>query len=474
MREFKNKSEREISLKDLMIYCLKKWRWIVVCMAMIAFLAGAFKYVSAEKSNQSKLSNMESVEGEEESILNPTVLYYQRIITEYENELERQGKYLEDSVVMHLDPNRVQTGTLAFYLKAEENVEILDAITEAYRIYITGGGLAQELSKYVENVDVSDLQYLLTVGDEDGNEHIQISEQNTLGHRVIQIQIAAPDEESCKNYMEMAESAMMKYSAELQTDLSEHELVLVSSSQSVQINTELHTYQFKILENYTSAAKNLQSMKTAMQNVIDEEGEVVKTDNSVTLDNPIIEGIKYAIAGGILGAFLACFILILGYIMSNKLQCINSFETEFDMCLLGEVRPVANNKKWFGFLDNWIYRMEDGLNARFSFEEQMRIVSSNLKAAILKDQSLKKIMLAGTISQEMALDICTLLKERIENISFSSYKQIVFCVSDLEELGEYDGVVFIEKKGESIAKLILREKELADDRNVNVLGAIVM
>ena len=39
---------------------------------------------------------------------------------------------------------------------------------------------------------------------------------------------------------------------------------------------------------------------------------------------------------------------------------------------------------------------------------------------------------------------------------------------------DYDGVLFLEKKGASYTKLIKKEKALVADRNVKVLGAIVL
>ena len=42
MEEYQEVSE--IDLKDLMFYCLKRWRCIVICMVLFAVLAGVYKY----------------------------------------------------------------------------------------------------------------------------------------------------------------------------------------------------------------------------------------------------------------------------------------------------------------------------------------------------------------------------------------------------------------------------------------------
>ena len=44
----------EINLIDLMFYCLKKWRWIVICMILFAMGAGVYKYQAVITENQEK------------------------------------------------------------------------------------------------------------------------------------------------------------------------------------------------------------------------------------------------------------------------------------------------------------------------------------------------------------------------------------------------------------------------------------
>ena len=68
----------------------------------------------------------------------------------------------------------------------------------------------------------------------------------------------------------------------------------------------------------------------------------------------------------------------------------------------------------------------------------------------------------------------TRLVPALEGITVSAYERIVFRASALEELDRYDGVLFLEKRGVSYTKLIKKEKSLVADRNVAVLGAVVL
>ena len=69
----------EIDLIDLMFYCLKRWRWIIVCMILFGILAGVYKYQATIEENQVKREEQirqdtaEAVEGEAEVESEPIV-----------------------------------------------------------------------------------------------------------------------------------------------------------------------------------------------------------------------------------------------------------------------------------------------------------------------------------------------------------------------------------------------------------------
>lgn len=490
MNENQNMYEKEINLMELLIYCLKKWRWIVAAMLVIAVLAGGYKYVSIGKGNQAKIQqwNETKDEDEEEVVEEMTdsdvIQYYKRAIADSEKKLVEQQEYIDEALVMQIDPSNVNTGTLSFYLNVneEENeANVLDVLLAAYKTYVNDGSLAEEIFKRDGEASIADLQYLLSCSASNGSiTYIANGDSQWPKQNMIQVYLVAPDEDSCKTYMDAAESAILAYSSQLQGELPGHELRLLSSVQSVEQNSNIMEYQTKCLNDYTTALKNLRTLKTDLKTMIEEEeaaleaGETLEPEKTLVLDNQVTGGVKFAIVGIVLGAFLAAFVLILIYIMSSKIQSLETFEEEFGIKLLGRVNTPVGKGKWFGFLDRWIYRLEEGAYANIPYEEQAKIASANVKAAISKNEGLKKIMIAGTIAEKDAAELCAKLAEDVEGVSFSSYKQVVFSAAALEEMDDYDAVLFLEKRGVSASKMVREERELAVRRNVQVLGAVVM
>ena len=166
--------------------------------------------------------------------------------------------------------------------------------------------------------------------------------------------------------------------------------------------------------------------------------------------------------------------LAMSYIMGGKLQNTDTFENEYGMKSLGRISAPDFGKKWFGFLDRFIWKLEEGAFANIPREEQMKIAVSNVKSAIFKNENVKKIMLAGTIAEEDTVDLCFWLKKKTEGIQFSEYRQIVFDSAALEEVVDCDAVLFLEKKGISTSKLINQERAQVVSRNIPVLGTVVL
>ena len=230
----------------------------------------------------------------------------------------------------------------------------------------------------------------------------------------------------------------------------------------------IYKYQATITENQVK--KEEQSRQSVTKSV---EGEAVP--EPIVFEDPVSSAVSFAAVGMIGGAGLVCLICCMSFIMSGKLQSENNFQEKFGMPLLGVIRKSESKKKVFRFVDRWIRKLEEGPYAKIPRKEQIKIAAVNVQAAIHRSskEKLRRVMLAGTIGGDDVLEICEQLAEEIEDITFSPYRQIVYHAAALKKLEDYEGVLFIEKLGESYEKLIRQERKLAIDRSIKVLGVIV-
>ena len=205
------------------------------------------------------------------------------------------------------------------------------------------------------------------------------------------------------------------------------------------------------------------------------EGEAEVESEPIVFEDPTSSAVKFTIVGMIGGVFLVCVIFGMSYAISGKLQNENNFQKKFGMPLLGVIRKSQTKKRLFGFVDKWINRLEEGPCAKIPRNEQIKIAAVNTQSAIHRnsDEKIKRVMIAGTVASDDVIEICERIAEEIGDVTFSPYKQIVFNATALKKLEYYEGILFIEKLGETHEKLIKKEKELANDRCIKVLGGIV-
>lgn len=234
----------------------------------------------------------------------------------------------------------------------------------------------------------------------------------------------------------------------------------------------VYKYQATIAENQVK--KEQQARQSAAELVEGEAGGEVESE-PIVFEDPVLSAVTFAIVGMIGGVCLVCLFFGMSYIMSGKLQDISNFHQKFGMPLLGVVRKSETKKRLFGFIDRWIRRLEEGPCAKIPRKEQIKIAAVNVQSAIHRnqDEKIRRVMLAGTTAGDDVIEICEQLVEEIGEITFSPYRQIVFHAAALKKLEYYEGVVFIEMRGESYERIIRQERELADTRGICVLGVIV-
>ena len=232
------------------------------------------------------------------------------------------------------------------------------------------------------------------------------------------------------------------------------------------------TYKYQATITDNQAKKELQAQQAIGEAV---EGEKTVESEPIVFGDPVSSAITSAIIGLIGGVCMCCLLLYMNYLMSGKLKDISNFQQRFGMPLLGVVRKNETKKRLFGFVDRWIGKWEEGPCARIPRKEQMKIAAVNVKSAIHRnsEEKIKRVMLAGSVAGNDVMEICEQLAEEIGEVAFSPYRQIVFHAAALEKLEYYEGVLFIEKKGESYERIIRQERKSALDRNVKVLGIII-
>ncbi|MCI8834380.1 MAG: hypothetical protein HFH24_03265 [Ruminococcus sp.] len=186
--------------------------------------------------------------------------------------------------------------------------------------------------------------------------------------------------------------------------------------------------------------------------------------------------VQSVIAGMLAGILLICLMLTQEYVKSDKLQNTRDFQEKFGMPVLGVFQQKKEKKGLSACIDNWVLRTAGGKYVEIPPEEQAKIVALHVKTAIEKhseEKKWKRVLITGTQEE---IDLTVLygqLTEKIGEIVFSSYRHFTLQPSMGEELEEYDGVLFIEKRGISFLEHIKEERKQMEERKIDILGVVV-
>ena len=500
MSEFHKPEETEIDLAELLFYCLKKWRIIIVCMILFGLLLGGYQFADTVSENAVSASAVTADEetqtdaGEEDAqeadgtadmtaalseytddALSETkdgvIPYYVAGIAEKEAYLEELQTYMDTSVLMSLDPYCVDMAKVSCFIDTEDE-NLTDTLTAAYESYVRDGALAAALSD--ADLTEADLSSLLQF---DGDmTAVETNEEDALvisgaQSGVFTVTAAAADADMASVYADVLEEKLESLAAELSESVGAHTLTILSVQLTQGASDEILAAQSDVRTQYSTTLTELQTLRTNYSTAIDDI-DTATASAAYVRQNPLKAALKYGIIGLAAGLFIAVVILVLVYLLGGKLRSVSGFRELYGLSLLGRLTKLCGKKRLFGFIDRLIERIEEGAYFTMTCDEQVKIAAANIRTAA-KNEGVTHLMIAGSLKAEEAQLLYTRLAAELADLEISAYSRIVFSASALEELDGYDGIVFLERQNVSFTRLIDEERALAADRGIRILGAVV-
>lgn len=506
--------EREISLGDLIIEILLRWRVIVVAIVIGGMLFGAFSFYSSSqtaKIQRAKKQQQEQLlaeQEEQEALMSEAELLerenankqkLEEVLTEaqianvnsaimYEQFRDDKKKYQEESILMQIDPFNAPRAELTFLVKTED-MEKTYNIQKIYEDLLT----STELFDYVK--DECGIENAV-------NELISLERTSygqMQGNDSVRIFMIHSDESICQA---MAD-AIVKYVQQQQKLLEEkvgvHQIELIDQSIATILNTDILTQQknceadiatqnnsavklksaFSEEEwnyyNYIVAGKaSANPDKEALEESEAEDTESDESTNVIIVTTPSVS-IKYVILGMILFAFGYVFVIFLMYIFNNKLRATDNLQDIYSIPQLGTIPGDEKKKKFLGIIDEWILKFRYRDKRRFAPQEAANLAAVAAKMAV-KKQGVSNVCLMGCNLAGEALKACELIKERLtaEGATVQILSNVLYDAEVMEELADAQGAVLVETAGSTLYDEIAKELELVKRQNITVLGGIVV
>lgn len=346
------KTEIYISVKDLIKECIRKIWIIIVAMVVFGILLAGFRYAKDKKNiaNTTVAESTEKVDVEkivddlERDDYNQVMTYVD--ITNYR---DQNRVYTADAKLMKINPYKVDTVLLQYYVNAEDENTRKD-MAAAYLSYISGGSLAADV---VENNDLedssSDIQELIQCDATGLTTGTSFYTENT---NTINMYVYGVDEQDAKDIASYVKESMDAYSQKLSA-VAPHTLTLFEEQYSVTCATKLVSLKndrFGNLITYNDRTTSYEGLlsdkqKESAQKIIaaqkendeledsDETGKTAKKDE--TPKASISK--KYLVVGAFLGLVLAVVIIVLRYMFDPTIKTSKDLQMFYGTNFIGDV-----------------------------------------------------------------------------------------------------------------------------------------
>lgn len=346
------KTEIYISVKDLIKECIRKIWIIIVAMVVFGILLAGFRYAKDKKNiaNTTVAESTEKVDVEkivddlERDDYNQVMTYVD--LTNYR---DQNRLYTADAKLMKINPYKVDTVLLQYYVNAEDENTRKD-MAAAYLSYISGGSLAADV---VENNDLedssSDIQELIQCDATGLTTGTAFYTENT---NTINMYVYGVDEQDAKDIASYVKESMDAYSQKLSA-VAPHTLTLFEEQYSVTCATKLVSLKndrFGNLMTYNDRTTSYEGLlsdkqKESAQKIVsaqkenDELEDSNETGKTAKKDETPKASIskKYLVVGAFIGLVLAVVIIVLRYMFDPTIKTSKDLQMFYGTNFIGDV-----------------------------------------------------------------------------------------------------------------------------------------
>lgn len=508
--------EREINLLDLLVELLLHWRTVLVTMLIGGIVLGGFSYMRSLQNvkrqqqeyqaweRQQGLSReelMEQWEAQGASLrgkLDDTQLGRVHAAFVFGQRYEEWLDYQQTSLLMQLDPKKIQQADLTFVIRADD----ADCAYVARNAYENLLRCAAFFEYTEERCGLEgSASELISLNQPELSEYRSADKNNVLVLNVPQsnvfvlsVQILHDNADTCSVMADAVEEFIQLQQKELERTLGNHEVILLSRSQGEVADRRVADLQstcantlYSLSNNYSALMKNFVNEELAYYNYLiagspvdsgdtgvqeNEAGQEAAAPEAVVAKGRV--SVKYVLLGIILFAGIYIFALFVKYIMNSRLLSVDSLCELYGIPQLGTVSALSQ-KRFLGVVDQWILKLRYHNQRRFTPEESVGLAAVAVKMAALK-KGAKEVCLLGCELKGNTLEICGQIKGQLEaaGLKVNTLSNVLYDAEAMEQLEGVGSVVLVETAGVTLYDEILKELELLRRQEITVLGGIVM
>ena len=472
---------------------MSHWRGMIVALVLGAVLLGGVSYtrsfrtvqiaqqqepvVQDEATVQTQLSQLErNLDAKSQAVV-LTVL-------DDEKEYDLKKTYSENSIYMQLNPLQAAQTELIYQVQTAD-VSMDGQLGALYTSLLNNVGLYDWVAQqtgieagYVGELISAEPVSCLTIP----------SKEMTLGTNCVKVSILQSDTEACQKLAEAVKAYISEEQKQLNNELGQHALILVSEATGSVMNKDLMDEQIKCRNEIASLQSTIaatkadftEEQKKYYELLTWEEAEHSEqpeqpAQNVTAEENPVptpAVSKKYVSLGAVLFVFVYAVVICMVYIFNTKLRVSDELQSIYGIPQIGLVVRESGRKV---FLDKWVDSLRHYGKRKFTAEQSMELAFAAIKIAAVKN-GLNNICLMGCNMSAGADKVCESLKAALEKeqIGVSVLDNVLYDAEAMEKMDAMQGAVLVEKAGSTLYNEVAGELELLKRQDIRVLGGIIV
>ena len=452
----KKQNEQVIYLKDLLFSALYKWKTIVIWSLALALVLGlgkgALSFLNMRNLDLQE-NNAQQQKLQQDVYEAKKAALQQQIDANHEN-AQQQQKYLDESVLMNLDPYNLYEIYLSIYVDTNyqilpnmdyQNPDLTNAIIHSYIEFICNTDSTPALAEIVSTKP----EYMPEL----------LSVETPYDTQTMAFRIKAQDETTANQLLQFLIDRIQEARTDIAKIVGAHELHVKEQYVRFTLDADLaqkQQEQINKLNDLNDSITNLQTTKNELR---------APTALVVSYTTVIKDVVLFAIIGGILGAFLICMYAWVVHISTSKVYSAKTLTNHTGLQVLGCVGISPQKNK----LDRKLAVLE-GRNT-IDAEKQCALLACSIGALC---GNVQRLMITGQTTSADRDILANALRQAMPNVQILDDGNLLEDLSARKALDPATPILLIEQCGTSSYAGIEQSVEIATSHGAPIIGCVLL
>ncbi len=484
--------EQEIDLKALLFAVIHKYRQILaaaVAGAVLLGAVGAFRYASSQKALEKAVADGEEIprteaeqKYEEEMVKyraartkhDTAVLEYTQELrqneadqTRAEYSIENTQEYIDRSVLNSLDAYELNVANAVFYITTDykilpgmdyQNPDYTSAVLSAYTSLLTNSEAIENIAQQFD----MEARYM--------RELIDVSADNKT--RLLTISTKGKDAQQADDIMEAVLKRFSQLYDTIEERIGTHQTTQISRSDITTVSTSLRDAQQANRDNLEQLQNNLKDLKSE-HDLLEQNIETADQDFAA-VEEPTapVQGssaVKYAVIGGLIGIVAVAGVVVLRFLMEDRVYSAEELQSSCDIQVLGTLTGEKTRKA--KGVDAWLNKLEKRPDGSTD-AEITNLIAVTIRSCIPQAE---KLLVTGDLpAQELeALKDALQASDALRNVEIFAGESITKCSATVQKAMQADAVILAADCGCSQYGTVRAQKEKLNGIGKKIFGCVL-